>query len=163
MNDVLLSVESLPLFAAFNQSLFVYPVVLGIHVLGIAFAVGLLVLVDLRLANVLLRTQSPAEVVDSLRPWFLAGFAAVLVTGTFLFVAQISVYFSSPVFWAKIGLIALAGLNAWYFERHVRQGPAATAAGVVTRAPVLSQRASGLFSLGFWVVAIVLGRLLAYF
>lgn len=163
MYEYFLQVESWSLFTAFNESLFVYPIILGIHVLGIAFSVGLLGLVDLRLANVLLQNQPVRDVVSSLRPWFIGGFAAVLLTGVFLFVAQISVYYASPVFWTKIALIVLAGLNALYFEIHYRREEEESAhAGSRSRLR-FSPRASGLTSLGFWVVAIVLGRLLAYF
>jgi len=163
MYEYFLQVESWPLFTAFNESLFVYPIILGLHVLGIAFAVGLLGLVDLRLANVLLQNQPVRDVVSSLRPWFIGGFAAVLLTGVFLFVAQISVYYASPVFWTKIALIVLAGLNALYFEIHYRREEQGSTDTVSRSRLRFSPRASGLTSLGFWVVAIVLGRLLAYF
>lgn len=167
MYEFFLQIESLPLFAAFNESLFVYPIILGIHVLGIAFAVGLLGIVDLRLANLLLQSHTQREVVSGLRPWFIGGFIAVLLTGLFLFLAQASIYYTSWVFWGKIVLIVLAGLNALYFEIHYRRNEldrdVVRSHSRSRSRPFLSARASGLTSLGFWVVAIVLGRLLAYF
>ena len=161
MYDLFLSFESLPLSIAFAESLFAYPIVLGIHLLALAFAVGLLGLADLRLMGVLLTEYSYSEVLDSLRPWFISGFALVLGSGIVLFLPQASVFYSSTLFWIKILMIALAGLNALYFEvTYRREHKQVSRKSSWLR---FSPRASGSASLAFWLTAIVLGRLLAYF
>lgn len=58
MYELFFGLESLPLSIAFAESLFAYPVVLGIHLLALVFAVGLLGLADLRLMGVLLMAAS---------------------------------------------------------------------------------------------------------
>src|SRR5688572_16153600 len=73
---------------AFTESLFAYPVVQGVHVLALAFAVGLLGLADLRLAGVLLPRHSERAIVSALRPWFIGGFGVLLLTGLLLFLPK---------------------------------------------------------------------------
>lgn len=162
MYEFFYAIENVPWLLAFSESLFLYPVVLGIHLLGISLAVGLLALADLHLAGVLWRQLSPQEVLGSLRPWFLSGFAVVFISGFVLFIPRISLYYNSTVFWVKAVLIALAGLNAWYFERVYRTG-ARSSTRVAGRTTRVSARTSGLASLGLWTAIVVLGRLLAYF
>lgn len=159
--DFLAGIEHSVPVMAFNESLFAYPIVEGTHLLGLAVAVGLLALVDLRLAGWFLAERPVEEVIRDLRPWFIGGFAAVIGTGILLFLSKASVFYVSPLFWAKMGLVVLAGLNALYFEfNHQRsvRGAAGTHCGQWA-----SSKVSGLVSLFFWIVIVVLGRLLAYF
>jgi hypothetical protein len=159
--DLVSSVENSAALDAFRESLFVFPAVEGIHLLGLSVAVGLLALVDLRLAGWLLTGQSVADVVKGLRPWFIGGFVAVIGSGIVLFFAKATIYSNSPLFWTKLVLIFLAGINAVYFEWSFHRQAAAhdSPAG----GAVLQARVSGLLSLGFWITIIILGRLLAYF
>lgn len=157
-------IENLPLVLAFTESLFAYPVVQGVHVLALAFAVGLLGLADLRLAGVLLPRHSERAIVSALRPWFIGGFSVLLVTGILLFLPKATSLYNHPLFLVKLGLIALAGLNAFWFELNFRRdGRRSVGAGSAVAWRYVSPRAAGLTSLGLWITIIVLGRLLAYF
>jgi len=158
--DTFLQLENLPPVVAFTESLFAYPVVQGVHVLALAFAVGLLAIADLRLAGLLLPQQSAQTFLSGLRPWFIGGFSVLLVTGVLLFLPKATQLYASPLFLIKLTLIALAGLNAFYFELNFRRSQRE---GSAAAWHVLSPRAAGLISLGLWVLIIILGRLLAYF
>ncbi|MDR2212775.1 MAG: hypothetical protein LBE21_04025 [Pseudomonadales bacterium] len=155
MLDFFLTLENQPAVVAFSESLFAYPVVQGLHVLSLALAVGLLALADLRLARVLFTAYPAKVVVAGLRPWFIGGYALMFVTGVLLFLPKASALYASPLFWTKMALIALAGVNALYFELNYRQGHDAPES--------LRPKLAGLASLGLWVAVIVTGRLLAYF
>jgi len=150
------NLENLPVIVVFGESLIAYPIVQGLHVLALALAVGLLALADLRLARVLLVDYPARVVVAGLRPWFLAGYACMFGTGLLLFLPKATQLYASPLFWAKMGLILLAGLNALYFELRLHRG---RDDGERAAAP----KVAGLVSLGLWVAVIVTGRLLAYF
>jgi hypothetical protein len=159
--DVVVAVENSAALESFRESLFLFPIVEGLHLLGLSVAVGLLALVDLRLAGLLLTEQPVADVVKGLRPWFVSGFLVVFASGLVLFFAKATIFYSSPLFWAKIFLILLAGLNAVYFEinyRRLHEGGRLLPGGAL-----VSARHSGLISLTFWIAIIVFGRLLAYF
>ncbi len=159
--DTLAAIENSAVLEAFRESLFAYPIVEGVHLLGLSVAVGLLGLVDLRLAGYVLKGQPVEDVVRSLRPWFVSGFAVVLATGLVLFFSKATIFYSSPLFWSKIVLIGLAGLNAVYFELNHQRAHRGVAG--LPGWQLVSPKASGLISLSFWVTVIVLGRLLAYF
>lgn len=160
----LLRLENSALLNAFRESLFAYPIVEGAHLLGLSLAVGLLALVDLRLAGVLLKDTPIHKVVVDLRPWFIGGFTAVILTGLFLFIAKASLFYGNWIFWTKMGLIVLAGLNALHFEIAFRRTHSASLVrGSPAAAAWITPRASGLISLAFWLVVIAMGRLLAYF
>lgn len=154
--ETFFAIENYPTVVNFGESLFAYPVVQGLHVLGLAVAVGLLALADLRLANVLFTSYPARAVVGGLRPWFILGYGFMFLTGVLLFLPKATQLYDSGLFWAKMALIVLAGINALYFELRYRRE--AGEEGSATR-----RKVAGLASLGLWVAVIVTGRLLAYF
>jgi hypothetical protein len=89
----------------------------------------------------------------------LGGFALVFVTGSILFCAEASAVLESPATPFKFAFMALAGLNALYFERVVAKDPALAESSL---APPRAARLAGLTSLGLWTLVIVCGRLIAY-
>jgi hypothetical protein len=143
---------------ALAESLYMYPLVEGSHLLSLAFSFGLLVLIDLRLIGVALLQLPVSTLLLQLRPYLLAGFAVTLLTGILLTFAAGPALLGSFVFPLKLLLILLAGLNAGWFEwrygRHVSQWQQAPhPAGV---------RLAGFASLGFWSGVLILGRLIPY-
>lgn len=158
--DIFLKLEMLPPVVAFTESLFAYPVVQGVHVLALAFAVGMLGIADLRLVGVLLPQYSEQAIVSSLRPWFIGGFCVLFVTGLLLFLPKATQLYASPLFLVKLVLILLAGLNAFWFELNYRRSHEGNA---TVAWYFMSPRIAGLMSLVLWITIIILGRLLAYF
>ena len=66
---------------ALRESLYVFPIVEGLHVVSLAFSVGLVMWFDLRLAGWILKDQLVSAVFRPLRPFMLTGFAQrVLLT-----------------------------------------------------------------------------------
>ncbi|GAB4035096.1 MAG: hypothetical protein Fur0014_00540 [Rubrivivax sp.] len=127
-----------------------YPALEVVHIVGIALLLGNLVLLELRLLG-----AAPALPLDALaRPALglvLAGFALAAASGLTMFAAHPGELLSNGAFLAKMGLLALAGLNAALF--HARDG--------LRRADALA-RAQTVLSLGLWLGAIMAGRWIAY-
>jgi len=90
----------------------------------------------------------------ALTPIALAGFALMVISGVLLFVADAKALAGSPIFLTKLGLIALAGLNALAFRVGRRR--------LDDHPPVPARVAAGL-SLALWVTVVITGRLIAYF
>jgi hypothetical protein len=153
--EQLIALESYGPVVSFSESLFAYPVVQGIHVLALALAIGLLALADLRLVGVALTNVPARRVVSELRPWFIAGFALLFVTGLLLFIPKAVELYESTLFRVKLVLILLAGINALWFELAFRKQQ--------DEGTPRHLRIAGLVSLLLWTTIIVLGRLLAYF
>lgn len=98
-----------------RESVLVFPIIEGLHLIGLAFSVGLIFFVDLRLLGWFLPKVPVHSILQPLRPWLFGGFALTLVTGVVLFIATAVKVIVLPVFY-KLGFIALAGVNATWFE-----------------------------------------------
>lgn len=90
----------------------------------------------------------------ALAPIALTGFAAMVVSGALLFVADARALAGSSIFLAKLGLIALAALNALAFRIGWRR---------LDDHPPLAARALAAASLILWLSVVIAGRLIAYF
>ena len=101
---------------ALAESLYIYPLVEGSHLLSLTISFGLIVLIDLRLTG-LAFTQLPINsLLRQLRPFLLSGFVISFITGILLTFAAGPDLLNSFVFPLKLALIVLAGLNALWFE-----------------------------------------------
>ena len=144
---------------ALAQSTVAFPIIEGIHLLGLSVSVGLIFLTDLRLIGVILRSVPIVDVLRQLRPWVLSGFAVTFVSGFLLFWSEAATVIISPAFPAKFLFIALGGLNALYFEFRL-----ARLTAVVENHPVVpvAVKYAGLASISLWTLTIIAGRLIPY-
>jgi hypothetical protein len=145
--------------AALRMSNWFFPTFDTIHTLGIVLVAGTIMLVDLRLLGLALRSEPVAAVVRRIVPWTIGGFALMFVTGALMFSSEAVKLYHSPVFRIKLVLLALAGLNALIFHttiyRDVRNWDQ-------TAPTPLRARLAGLLSLAFWIAIITAGRAIAY-
>jgi hypothetical protein len=151
--------DSTRLNAAMRTSTWILPTFDTIHTLGIVLVAGTIMLVDLRLLGLTLRSEPVAAVVMRIVPWTLCGFALMFVTGALLFSSEAVKLYHSPAFRIKLVLLALAGLNALIFHLTIYRDVANwdPLAAVPIRA-----RLTGLLSLAFWIAIITAGRAIAY-
>ena len=70
------------------ESQYLWLIIESAHVLGLAFSVGLIAITDLRLIGKFRRHEPVSDVLEQLRPWLLAGFALMFVTGGLLFASE---------------------------------------------------------------------------
>ena len=142
-----------------SESVYAFPIIEGAHLIGLALSVGLILFVDLRLVGLFLRQVPVADLLHQLRRWLLGGFALTLTTGTLLFTAEATKLIFLNVFWIKVILILLAGLNALWFE--LKWGRNVTLWDSDTAAP-RGVRLAGWTSLILWIGVISCGRLIPY-
>jgi hypothetical protein len=145
--------------AVMRQSNWAFPTLDTIHTLGIVLVAGTIMLVDLRLLGLALRSVPVAQLVARIVPSTLWGFALMLVSGGALFSSEAVKMYHSPAFRIKVVLLALAGLNALIFHRTIYRDAANWEPGPI--AP-LRARVAGLLSLIFWIGIIAAGRAIAY-
>lgn len=141
------------------ESSLAFPIIEGLHLIGIALSVGVLCWLDLRLIGVIFKDQPVSKVWKQVMPLAGIGFALMFITGGLLFWAEAVTAYNSVHFWIKLGLIALAGINAGYFEFKTHPGIASWDNDSV---PPLSARIAGAASLLLWTAVIVTGRTMAY-
>ncbi|MGZ4958231.1 MAG: DUF6644 family protein [Methylomonas sp.] len=144
---------------ALRESVYMFPLIEGLHLIGLSVALGLLLFVDLRLLGVFLPQLPVVAVLHPLRPWLLGGFSMIFVTGVLLFVATASKIIILPVFFYKLGFIALAGINALWFELKWGRDVHGWGSDPVLPATV---RFAGLTSLTLWSLVVIAGRLIPY-
>ena len=152
-------IEASAIGVAIAESRYAYPVIEGIHLIGLSISVGLIFLTDLRLMNVFMKRVPVIDVLRHLRPYVIGGFIAVFISGGLLFWSAAARMLDSPAFVAKMVFMLFAGLNALYFEFVIAQ-----------RSPVRenhrilpsSVRYAGIASFGLWTLVVVCGRLIPY-
>jgi hypothetical protein len=152
-------IEASAIGVAIAESRYAYPVIEGIHLIGLSISVGLIFLTDLRLMNLFMKRVPVTDVLRHLRPYVIGGFIAVFISGGLLFWSAAARMLDSPAFVAKMVFMLFAGLNALYFEFVIAQ-----------RSPVqenhqilpTSVRYAGIASFGLWTLVVVCGRLIPY-
>jgi hypothetical protein len=151
--------DSTRLSAIIRHSNWLFSTLDTIHTLGIILVAGTIMLVDLRLLGLGLRSVPVSQLVARIVPSTLWGFGLMLVSGGLLFASEAVKMYYSPAFRIKMFLLALAGLNAlifhWTIYRDIANWDPASA--VPARA-----RLAGLLSLVFWIAIIAAGRAIAY-
>jgi hypothetical protein len=152
-------IEQTPIGVAIAESRYAFPIIEGLHLIGLAISVGLIFITDLRLIGVLFRQVPVTNILRDLRPFVLAGFAAVFVSGGLLFWAEAATVMASPAFPFKMLFIAFAGINALYFELVIaRRADLQSNNGALPRAA----RLAGAASLMLWSLVVIFGRLIPY-
>lgn len=157
--EVITLINDSELGTALRESIYMYPIVEGIHLVGLAFSVGLILFVDLRLIGIFLRQLPVNQVLKPLRPWLLAGFTVTFLSGLLLFIADAEKVTKIWLFPVKLALIVLAGLNAAWFEYRWGKRLQTEVASAALPAAV---RLAGLASLLLWSTVVAAGRMIPY-
>jgi hypothetical protein len=151
-------IEALPAARWMRESLWGYPSVEIIHIVGFVTLVGAVAVFDLRVLGCA-RRIAVKELARLTLPWSLGALLLVVPSGLLMFSTHASDFISSRVFVVKMLLLFLAGCNAVFF--HV--GPYQTVQRWDAHLPApFAARASAAVSLALWVGVIACGRLLAY-
>lgn len=142
-----------------RESAYGFPILVGIHILGLILSVGTLLWVDLRLLGVSFRQARVSEIYQGLAPWFLTGFLVMLLSGATLFVGFATAAYANLYFRVKVIALVLAGLNALAFHVLTLRSSAEWDEALRPPAPV---RLAGLASIVLWAVVILAGRMISY-
>lgn len=139
-----------------SPSLFAYTLILSLHAIGLSVVVGFNTAVALRMLGV--APNIPMEPLLSFFPWMYAGFWVNAISGLALLAASATSMFGNPMFFIKLGFIALAVINLRLLRIRVFGNAAALAA-----VPLATEgRVFAVASLVCWSGAIIAGRLTAY-
>jgi len=144
------------LSVSLRTSEWLYPLVNTLHIVGIALLIGPILILDWRVLR--LRGSPTVSVLATvLLPAARVGFALALMAGFLLFMARPLEYAFNTLFQLKLGCVVLALLNIALLHRSKAWG-----AAVTYNHPDLRVRLAWGFSLLFWLMALVLGRLVGY-
>jgi hypothetical protein len=151
--------QALPLSMFIHKTAWAFTTVEVVHVFAIAFMIGTIMIVDLRLLGFGSKKRAFTEFSRLLLPFTWVAFAIAVIAGALLFISRPMDYFGSAVFWIKMGLIALAGINMAVFE-------SITVRGVkdwdLSRTPPMAARLAGGISITCWLLVLFCGRLIGF-
>ncbi len=152
-------VEGTPIGLFVRESLWGFPTLVAIHILGLAVSAGTVVWFDLRLLGVSMRRSPVSAVYRQLMPWAFGGFFVMFVTGSLLVSGAATAAYGNLYFRIKGSALLLAGANALVYhavtERRIAQWDGA-------ERPPLAARMAGLISVALWAIVIVAGRMMSY-
>lgn len=150
--------ENTSIALSIRQSLWLYPTLEIVHILGIVLLVGAAFMFDLRLLG-FSKELSVGGLSRHLLPWSQKGLYLIFPSGILLFMTNAKSLAINPIFWLKMGLLVIAGINVLIFHRfifnkiirleksHLLPNDAKIAAGI---------------SILVWIAIIACGRWLAY-
>jgi len=159
MPDILEWLQGTTVGSTIQESAYGFPIVVSVHLLGLALSVGTLLWVDLRLIGVALTRSRISDVYRSLAPWFLFGFAMTLTSGAMLFTAYATAAYGNTYFRIKMSALVLAGVNALFFHAVTQR---AQPGWDDAPRPPAAARVAGFTSLALWAVVILAGRMMSY-
>lgn len=138
---------------AIRQSLWLYPALEIVHILGIVILVGSAFLFDLLLLG-FSKKLPLVSMSHFLLPWSRRGLILIIPSGLLLFITNASALGFDLTFWLKMVLLVTAGLNAQLFHNFASKR-------IGSELP-LRYKIHAMVSIGLWIGVISCGRLLAY-
>jgi hypothetical protein len=151
--------QALPLSVFIHKTAWAFTTVEVVHVFAIAIMIGTIMLVDLRLLGLGSKKRPFTEFSRRLLPFTWVAFAIAVIAGALLFISRPLEYFGNAVFWTKMVLIGLAGINMIVFEfitvREVKDWD-------VSPTPPMAARLAGGISITCWLLVLFCGRLIGF-
>ena len=144
--------------ASVRQSLWLFPAIETVHLVGMAALLAAVGTFDLRLMGVILRRESISGLSRRLLPWAWTAFALQVFTGGMLFSSEAARMVVNPAFRLKMFLILLAGVHALIFHLAARRKVAEWNSAT----PPLAARMAGLASLLLWIGVVAAGRWIGF-
>jgi hypothetical protein len=112
-------------FTALRGSANVYPIIMSLHMVGIAMFGGMILMTDLRLLGWAMRKQSIADVVNQFRVPKRWGLLLTATCGILMAGSKAEEYYYNAFFRTKLILFAIVIITELVFYRSVYANPAA--------------------------------------
>jgi len=138
---------------ATDESIWSFPLILFLHSVGMGLTAGVMFMICLRLVGI--GRPLPVSSMRMLFRIFWAGFVLNAITGSLLFAAHATITGNQPIYYAKLGLIAIGVALTFPLQKFVDGdgSDGSIPAGVKGMAAV---------GLAVWVGVITTGRFIAY-
>ncbi len=146
-------------FTALRGSAYVYPIILSLHMIGIAFFGGMILMTDLRLLGLVMRKRSISDVVNQFRVPKRWGLLLTATCGILMAGSKAEEYYYNAFFRTKLILFALVLVQELVFYRSVYANP-----GDLDRTPSIpgTAKLSAALSLLLWISIACCGRGIGY-
>ena len=135
-----------------RSSLWLFPVIQSFHLIGLGILGGAVVVGDLRLVGILMRTESAPYVIRVTRPWFNFGLFILIISGIPLFLSEAVKCYYSRAFWIKISCLLLGTLFVYFIRNPT----------VLSKDENFIIKILGFVSFSLWVVTAASGRWIGF-
>ena len=109
-------IEATRFATTIRDSIWMFPIIESIHVIGFTLVFGTIAVIDLRLLGLASTQRSFQRMSSDILKWTWAAFALTVVTGLTMFITNARIYYHNPFFRTKMLLLVLAGVNMLVFE-----------------------------------------------
>lgn len=146
--------ENTALGTAVRNSIWAFPVIEAMHLLGLCLLGGALLIVDLRLLGLGVTRQSASRLLHQVRPWLLGSVVLLLSTGVLLFLSEAVKCYYNTSFWVKMVALPVALVFTFTVRDRV----------VVreVRDDSVRLRLTGVVSLAIWFTVAAAGRWIGF-
>jgi hypothetical protein len=156
---LLAALEASGLATTIRNSLYLFPLIESVHVIGLTLVFGTIVIIDVRLLGFASTGRPFSAIASDVLKWTWLAFAVTATSGLLMFITNAGAYYHNVYFRTKMALLVVSGLNMLAFELTARrsvhrwdQNAAAPAAGKVI----------AVLSLVVWIGVIFLGRWIGF-
>jgi hypothetical protein len=146
--------ESLQFGTSLDESGYLVAGINVAHLLALTVFIGAVLVVDLRLLGRGMRAQPLAQVARDARPWLIAGFLGMLMTGALQVLATPIKEYYNPLFWQKMQIIVVAIIFTFTVRHWITQADEA-------RVSPIWRKSVGLVSIAMWASVATAGRLIS--
>jgi hypothetical protein len=147
------TLESTGLGLMVRESVWLFPVIEAVHLLGLSLLGGAVLVVDLRLLNRGLTGTPVQALARHARPWLVTAVVVMILTGVPLFLSEAVKCYYSPSFWVKILTLPIA-LGFTFFVRQRVAVSETTPRGIAA--------VTGATSIALWFVVAAAGRWIGF-
>lgn len=154
MGGLLTAIEQSAPVGLLKTSFYVYPLINALHIASLGALITAVMLMDLRLLGQFANLPE-APLVQLFRRVALGSFFIAVTTGLLLFSVRASEYAQLPLFWIKLGLIVLAGVNFIVFSALDADRQQGEPLPAIARLSIFA-------SLALWPCILVAGRFLGF-
>ena len=147
--------ETLWLGRAVVGSLWLFPVIEAVHLLGLSVLGGAILMVDLRMLGYGLTKRTVKDLAREARPFLLGALIVMVATGVPLFLSEPTKCYYSQAFWVKMYTLAIALIFTFTIRTRVtRREPVRNTARL--------QMLVGALSIALWVTVAASGRWIGF-
>ena len=139
---------------AVNRSIWAFPVIEAIPLVGLCVLGGALLIVDLRMLGAGLERQRISELAGYARPWLVGAVSLMLATGLLLFLSEAVKCYYNTSFWVKITTLPVALVFTFAVRERLAHDPALDTS--------LKSRLVGATSIALWFTVAAAGRWIGY-
>ena len=151
--------QALPLAVFIHKTPWAFTTIEVVHVFAVSLVIGTIAIVDLRLLGVASTKRPFVDLSRQVLPLTWVAFALAVIAGSLLFISRATEYFGSTLFWIKMALIVLAGINMIVFEFITVRGVEKWNLDPIPPPPA---RLAGAISISCWLLVAGFGRWIGF-